>query len=189
MGTSRNDRSPGTPPWKLVQAVLGHLKVPAERQNLELWRAAYKEAGAVLQTELSSSAIGHACELVNRQAPASEAVASYNRFLREHGDTGFFLDLARRALVRSVASRATAGQFMGEVFAEVVSYFASRDLPSYVGAADRIGNPQAAVSLERTFRDITKQQVRAAGDFDPGRVELGRYVGSVLATLQGGGRR
>jgi len=57
MGTSRNDRSPGTPSWKPVLASVGNPLVSVERQNLEIWRAAFAERGETLERELGSSVL------------------------------------------------------------------------------------------------------------------------------------
>jgi hypothetical protein len=48
VGTSRNDRSPMTPPWRMALAILGTPDVPASRQGMEIWKAVAADRGPKL---------------------------------------------------------------------------------------------------------------------------------------------
>jgi preprotein translocase subunit SecA len=188
MGTSRNERSPSTPNWKPALAVLGIPDVGAERQNLELWRAAYSESGALLERSLSSPLLIQACRLISQELPVRTAVKRFDSAARKERQTTFIVDLARRAFVRSSAKKESVSEFVGETFAEIVTYYASRDLPSYIGAPGRLANISDSVSLKQNLQDVTKAKVRSAGRPETNAAAWKTYVARVLATLREQGR-
>jgi hypothetical protein len=188
MGTSRNDRSPLTPPWRMALAVLGTPDVPAVRQSLEIWRAVAADRGPKLMRDFSNQSIADACRLVSQKLPVEEALAKFNSSTLYESDAGLAIDMGRRALTRCVAQGGDAASFVGELFAEAVSYYASRDLPSYVAARGRIETSSDAIRLKETLRETTKQQVKSVGDPKLGPKEWKNYISKVLTVLQGGGK-
>jgi len=102
-------------------------------------------------------------------------------------NAGIAIDMGRRALIRCAAEKGGATSFVGELFAEAISYYVSRDLPSYVGAKGRIPSASEAIRLKEALRETTKQQVKSAGEPKLGPREWRGYISTVLKTLQGGG--
>ena len=189
MGTSRNDRSPSTPPWRMALAVVGAPDVSPARQSLEIWKAVAADRGESLLRDFSSPALAEACRYVARGLPVNEAIAQFDRSTLREGDTGLALEMGRRALARCAAQRTDATGFVGELFAEAVSYYSSRDLPSFVGAAGRVPTTSAAISLKDNLRQTTKEQIRALGPPQLTPKGWRRHVTKVLKTLQGEGRQ
>jgi hypothetical protein len=184
MGTSTNHPSPNAPSWNLAKAVLGREGISAEDQSRELWRAATADTSAKLEEHLCGPAILQALDVANRSESVSEALSSYDKAVASSHTATFFADISRRALVRAVASGAGVPGFAQELFAETVSYYASRDLPSIVGAKGKVSNTSAAISLKRQFADIAKDAARGY------RTEVSTrswptVVASVLAVLKG----
>ena len=186
MGTSRNDRSPMTPPWKMVAAVIGTPDVPPLRQGIEIWRAVAADREEKLLRDFSNRSLAEACQWLSKGMPAQEAVVKFRHATMYEHSAGLAIDMGCRALARSAAQGADAASFVGELFAEAVSYYMSRDLPSYVGARGRIGNTSEAIRLKEAVRESTKQQVKSVGEPQFGRQWRG-YIARVLKTLQGGG--
>jgi hypothetical protein len=184
MGTSRNDRSPITPPWKMVFAILGTPDVPAERQSMEIWRAVAADRGPKLVRDFSNQHLAEACRWVSEGLSVQKAMEDFNRSTSHESDAGLAIDMGRRALVRCAAVRGDATNFVGELFAEAISYYVSRDLPSYVGSEGRVSSSSDAIRLKTTLREITKQQVRSAGTPKVRPQEWGEYIGRVLRILQ-----
>jgi hypothetical protein len=141
MGTSRNDRSPDTPPWRLTLASLGAAGVPAERQGQEIWRAALADRGERLRDQLGQAFVGEVCRLAARAKSATEALGDFDRLAHERRAVGLAVEMARRALARAAASQGGLRGFSGEFFAEATSYYAARDLPSVIGRSNRIESP------------------------------------------------
>src|SRR2546427_5929708 len=163
MGTSRNDRSPMTPPWKMALAVLATPDVPPERQSIEIWKAVAADRGQKLVRDFSNPSLAEACRWVSQGLSVQEALTRFNRSTLYESNAGLAIDMGRRALARCAAERGDAASFVGELFSEAVSYYASRDLPSYVGAEGRISNSSDVIRLKETLRETTKQQVRCLG--------------------------
>lgn len=185
MGTSRNDPSPSVPPWKPALAVLGRNDVPPERQSLEIWRAVAADRGERLIRDLANPTLAQACSLVAERRPVGEALGVYDEATLYLTDVGLAVDLGRRALARAAANRSGASGFAGELFAEAVSYYASRDLPSFVAAPGRIPNSSSALALKEHFRNIARRATIRAGEPPVDRRGWQRYVGRVLTALQG----
>lgn len=185
MGTSRNDRSPLTPSWKLALAVIGKTDVSPDRQSMEIWRAAGTDRRAKLLQDLSHGALVVACGLVARRVSVHEGLEAYDTAARYESEGGLAIEMGRRALARSLAVGLSTTDFAGELFSEAVSYYVSRDLPSHVAAPGRIQTASDSIQLKDKLRKIARESVRRVGK---PRIE-GRhwreYVARVLAVLEG----
>lgn len=164
MGTSRNDPSRPIPPWKPALAVLGRTDVAAERQSLEIWRAAAADRGERLVHDLANPTLAEACSLVSEGRTVGEALAAYDEATLHLSDVGLAVDLGRRALARAAAKNSGATGFAGELFAEAVSYYASRDLPSFVAAPGRVSTSSEAIALKEELRNIAREAAYRAGE-------------------------
>jgi hypothetical protein len=189
VGTSRNDRSPATPPWTIALAVLGAPEVPAERQCAEIWRAAVADRGERMFSNFSSESIAEACRLASAGLPPQEAIAIFNERTRYETQAGLVTDMARRAIARCAAKEGSATEFAAELFSEAVSYYASRDLASYVAAPGRVADSTSAIKLKDSLRNTTKEWVRSVGRPGLGPRQWARYVSRVLTRLQASGER
>ena len=186
MGTSRNDPSPRTPPWRVTNAVLGDPSVDAARQSLEVWRAATGDPEVALKDSLTHPAIAEACRIAAAANDVRGALASFDVALGRSRAASLQIDMARRALARTVATEPSAGRFAAELFAEVASYYVARDLPSHVAAHGRVGNASAAIVLKDEVREIARQAALSAGPVTHKPDQWSKYVGRVLQKLRGG---
>ena len=184
MGTSRNDRSPDTPPWRVALAVLGRSDVPIERQSREIWMAAHADRGDKLIRDLSHPALAKACKAVESNLPLSRALQNYQESMQYEEASGFVLEMGKRALIRSVSSSKTATEFVGELFAETVSYYASRDLPSYVGSSGRVQTMNQSIALKEQLREVARQAVRSAGSPGFSPKDWYKYINGIVSGLK-----
>lgn len=156
MGTSVNQGSPRVPSWGIVRALLGQVGTPREQQVQEIWRAALSDRGGILRTELSSPAVAAGVEIAASAGTPQQALAIFNQNASESRRADFAIELARRALVRSVAANAGAEGYASELMAEVTSYYASRDLPGFVGIHGRVQTVRAAAELKDGLREVAR---------------------------------
>lgn len=189
MGTSRNDPSPNTPPWRMARAALGREQIGPERQIEALWRAAAADRGERLEQAFAEPVLASACAIAGRAGSVVEALNGFDTAVAEQGAAGLAVDMGRRALARTAARGGTAAEFAGELFAEAASYYAARDLPSYVGAAGRVQSAADSLQLKSEFRRVTKEMVGRVGVPATDPEGWRRYVGGVLQTLTGTGAR
>jgi hypothetical protein len=187
MGTSRNDRSPLNPPWRMALAVIGTPETPPDRQCLEIWRAVAADRGEKMLNDFASKPILEACRLASAELTPQDAIARFNAATRYESDAGLVIDMSRRALARCAAERGGATQFVSELFTEAVSYYASRDLPSYVAAPGRIATSSDAIALKDSLRSVTRQQVQSVGEAELAPKQWRQYIGKVLNVLRSGG--
>jgi hypothetical protein len=187
VGTSRNDRSPSTPPWKMALAVLGAREVSPDRQCTEIWRAVAADRGEKLLRDFSTRSLADACELAAAQFSPQEAVARFNELTRYESNVGLVVDMGRRAIARCAAEGGNATRFVSELFAEAVSYYASRDLPSYVAAPGRVATSSDSINLKEDLRRFTKLQVESVGEPRLGQREWRRYIAEIVNVLQSKG--
>lgn len=185
MGTSRNVASPNTPPWKMALAVLGRPDVPVSKQNREIWLSVQAERGSEATDEFSQPALATACRLASESSDVRVSLQTYEEHLASRGKGGFAVEIAKRALVRAVHSKQGAEGFARELFAEATSYYASRDLPSFIGGGDRVNTTTAAIALKASLKETTRLIVQSAGTpaIDP--EGWAKYVGSVFRKLRG----
>jgi hypothetical protein len=161
MGTSSNRPSPPTPNWSIPKAVLGRTDIDDSRQNQELWKAALADRGGALLKELSQPTIAHLCEVAGKIADPLAALSKYEHVVSESGKASLVLDMAKRAFIRSASNQSGSPGFASELFSEVISYYVSRDLPSFIGKEGRIASPMEAIKLKRSLRDKVKTQATA----------------------------
>ena len=185
MGTSNNQSSPNTPNWQPAQAALGDPNWPVERQSEELWRSALTDRDERLTEELLDPLLASACEIAEERIPPANAVQSFNDTLCEQYAAGLTLDMAKRALARSSASGSGSVGFVEELFAEATSYYASRDLPSFVGAAGRIQTTTDSIELKENLRNIAREAARTAGPPATDPEGWRNYISRVIASLRG----
>jgi hypothetical protein len=185
MGTSRNDRSPSTPPWRPLQAVLGRKDVDPKRQVRELWLAALAERGERLIGDFSKPAMVDLLRIAAGNPTPQAAIQAFDNIVGERRDAGLALDLARRALVRNAAARGGIEGFASELFSEASGYYASRDLPSFVGAESRVPNASGAIELKNAIKAATQEAVGRVTAPKPEQSSWNRYVNAVIEQLRG----
>lgn len=185
MGTSTSQPSPNTPSWRIARQVLGRDAAPVARQSEELWKAASADRGGRLRDELSSPVLAAAGAVAAQAKSALEALRAFNTIAAEQRAAGLALEIGRRALMRAVASGGGAAGFGAELFAEAASYYASRDLSSYVGATGRVATSSDSIALKDGLRAIARGAAGQAAirtDADG----WSRYVRSTLDVLTSG---
>jgi hypothetical protein len=166
-------------------AVLGRSDIPPERQSREIWLAATADRGEKLLNDYSHHALAKACKLVAEGRPVNEGLLQYEKATRYESESGFALELGRRALIRSLARRKSTTDFVGELFSEAISYYASRDLPSFVAAKGCITNASESIKLKDQFRRLTKTTVKSLGEPKYDERHWRPYVAKVLDALRG----
>ncbi len=186
LGTSKNVASPNTPPWRPALAVIGREDVPPDRQARELWLAAYADRGPRLAEDFGQPTLAAAAKILSTGAPVHQALAKYDEIARQNHSAGLGFELGRRALARCAAQRVGAAEFAAELFAEATTYYASRDLGSFIAARGRVENTSSAIKLKNSLRAVTRDIVRAAGEPSTRPDYWGRYVNKVIAGLREG---
>jgi hypothetical protein len=185
MGTSKNVRSPDNPPWRPFFAVVGRPDIPVERQTRELWRAAYADRGPRLEEDFSQKTLAIACELAATSRNIHTALRHYDVANQREHTAGLGIELGRRALTRAIARGTGAAGFAADFFADASSYYASRDLPSFIGAAGRVQNTTAAIELKDAITRITRGQVANIGAPQTSGEGWASFVKSALMVLRG----
>jgi hypothetical protein len=187
MGTSSNQGSPNTPSWRLARAMLAVPGIDLDRQSQELWRAASGDRGDHLYQDLGDKVLAEACRIAGSSHTPGEALRSYTECLVGSGTAGLAQDLGRRALLRAVASNSGSHGFAAELFSELAAYYASRDLPSFVGAAGRLGSIDQIMNLKTGLRNKAKDvalSISVRADAQGWR----SYVKKVVDALKQGSR-
>lgn len=185
MGTSKNVRSPDIPPWKPFLAVVGRPDIPVERQARELWRAAYADRGPRLEDDFSQRTLAGACELAGTSRNVQVALREYDAANQREHRAGLGVEIGRRALARAIARGTGAAGFAADFFADASSYYASRDLPSFVGAAGRVQNTSSAIELKNAITRVTRDQVSKIAMPRTDAEGWASFVKSALVALRG----
>jgi hypothetical protein len=114
------------------------------------------------------------------------AMREFDQAATETYSANLALDMAKRALARASADSSGAVGFASELFAEAASYFASRDLPSYVGGPGRISTTSAVIGFKDELREIARRTARLSGNVRTDSDGWRAYVNDILSSLQGG---
>jgi hypothetical protein len=162
VGTSSNSRSPNTPSWKLARATIGKADLAAEHQSRELWRAAASDVGANVVDFLSSKGVFRAAHLAQTASDPDAGIDALYEMHRAAGQRHILNSSVERALLRTLASDRTIGGFAGELLSEAADYYASRDLPSFVGTRGHIATTTESIDLKNQLRATARA---ACADF------------------------
>ena len=146
------------------------------------------ERGPMMIRDFASASLREACRVASSGLSPREAIERFNEITRYESAAGLAIDMGRRAVARCAAERGDSTRFVAELFSEAVSYYASRDLPSYIASAGRVASSSEAIHLKDSLREVTRQQVESVGRPDLNADRWGEYVARVLRTLQGGGK-
>lgn len=152
---------------------------------MELWRAAYAERGTRLEEEFSQRTLAAACELAVSSRNLQTALRNYDAVNQRERRAGLGIELGRRALARAVAQGTGAAGFAADLFADASSYYASRDLPSFIGAIGRVQDTSSAIELKNAIRRITRNQVSQIGAPRTDAEGWASFVKAALASLRG----
>jgi hypothetical protein len=172
--------------WQPLKAVLGRDSVPAERQSVEIWRAATAERGGNITLELGGEIVAYACSIASSSETATAAIAAYRREVLATKNVGMVVDIASRALARASYARTGSDGFAAELFAEVASYYASRDLPGVVADRGRVSNISESIMLKDEIRAIARGAVERTGPAPSEPAAWRSYVSAAIDELTGG---
>lgn len=185
MGTSRNDPSPNIPAWRPAKAALGRRDLSPERQAKLLWQAANADRGPDLAESFATPVFATACAIAARGASVREALQGFDAAAVQGRAAGPVIDMGRRALARVAGQGGGAAAFAGELFSEAVAYYASRDLPSFVGAPHRVQTAAEAIALKGQIRRATVDVVSRVGIPPTDSVGWRGYIHNVVSELSG----
>ena len=189
MGTSSSQPSPNHPRWLPAIAVLGNPDWPVERQSTEIWRAAFDDRDGRLESELSDPIIATAGLIAGSGIAPFQAMQEFDAAASERNSIGLTVDMARRAMARACADGTGSSGFASELFAEAVSYYASRDLAGIVGASGRVQRTSDSLSLKEGLREVARQAARI-GSANPADIDSwSTYVSATLDSLRSSGIR
>ena len=164
---------------------MGRKDVEVTRQVRELWLAAFADRGERLIGDFSKPAMVDLLRIAASNPTPLVATQAFDDVLGKRGDAGLALDLARRALVRSAASHSGIAGFASELFGEASGYYASRDLPSFVGAESRVPNSSGAIQLKNAINAATQEAIGQVETPKPNTASWRSYVNAVVDKLRG----
>ena len=146
MGTSVNQRSPKTTNWSAVEKAYTHPGVSLQRTVQEIWRASANEHDGGLVSDLGRPLIAQCVEIVKNGSSPIDVGQKIRRLMVLSGQASLAGDIANRAAVASFgAGENRIDSFVKSLFSEASNYLVSRDIPGFVGLADKV----------KTVRDVT----------------------------------
>lgn len=190
MGTSTNQRSPRTPNWKSVEVAYTFPNIPVQRTAQEIWRAATQEPDGGIVSGLRSPVVAQCLEIVQNSRSATDTAQKVKRLLALSGQTSLAGEIAQRAAVIAQQSKENrTNAFVKSLFSEASNYLVSRDLPGFVGTADKVRTVQTATALKTSIiREVStnvSSVPKPSGKLtSPGNWQ--KFVNSVVDHLSGG---
>ena len=152
MGTSTNQRSPRTLNWKAVEVAYTFPDIPIQRTAQEIWRAAANESDGGLINSLGSPIIAQCLEVVQTSRSAIDTAQKVRRLLALSGQASLAGEIAQRAAVIAHEIKVNrTSAFVQSLFSEASNYLVSRDLPGFVGLADKVRTVQNATALKSSI--------------------------------------
>jgi hypothetical protein len=190
MGTSTNQRSPRTPNWKSVEVAYTFPNIPVQRTAQEIWRAATQEPDGGIVSGLRSPVVARCLEIVQNSRSAIETAQKVKRLLALSGQTSLAGEIAQRAAVIAHQSRENrTNAFVKSLFSEASNYLVSRDLPGFVGTADKVRTVQTATALKTSIvREVStnvSSVPKPSGKLTSPR-NWQKFVNTVIDHLSGG---
>lgn len=185
MGTSVNQRSPGTDNWRMVQEIYRNPDIPIDQALRTLWRAASNRNEQNLADLLSRPEVGALVRFVTPGTTPAEAMSSLTGYIAREGISSLAADIAKRAVLQSVGKEHAREQFVQRLFSEATAYLVARDIPGYVGSGARFRSLDDARGFSRAMADRAAEAVsrtEAPRDFDAATWPT--FVRSVIESIR-----
>jgi hypothetical protein len=168
----------------MARAVLGREGVNPAEQSAELWRAAVADRGDRLIDALASPVLAQAAQIAGSCKSPIEALAAYEKVVKQAGEANLTLEIGRRALVRAVVQKGGPGAFAAELFADVAGYYVARDLSSIVGQSGRVETTARGIAVKEEIRAIARAAAQAELPMAADAVLWRQHVSEVVRNLQ-----
>lgn len=137
--------------WSDVQ-MIRDLPIAVQRTAQEIWRAATQEPGGGIVTGLKSPVVAQCLEIAQNSHSATDTAKKVKQLLALSGQASLAGEIAQRAAVIAHQSKENrTNAFVKSLFSEASNYLVSRDLPGFVGAADKVRTVQTATELKTSI--------------------------------------
>jgi hypothetical protein len=124
--------------------------------------------------------------LASEDGDLALALSSYQDLVNSSHSAGLFIEIAKHALSRAVISKGGSLKFSQELFAEIVSYYALRDLSGRTGSADSVVTQFDFIRLKEDLRDLAQKAVEISGPPPADSRDWPEYIRAILLSLQSG---
>lgn len=169
MGTSVSQHSPRTLGWRSVGVGYDNPNIPVKRVVQEIWRAAKQSLQSQLLSTLGSPLIYELAELAAKSEGAAQAYAASVATISKSKQASLFTEIAKRAIIQSVAAEDKMAAFNANLFAEATDYFVSRDISGHLGST-RLGSLDSVIDLKAKIklrvREIVSSQEATSRNTD-----------------------
>jgi hypothetical protein len=125
--------------------------------------------------------------LAGKSTDIHAAWTDFDAYISRLHTAGFALDIGKRALARAISTRQGSQGFANELFAEATAYYASRDLPSFVGSAGRVETPSQGIQLKTHLKAVTRSLVAGSTGLKTDPDGWAEYVGTIISRLRSRG--
>lgn len=183
MGTSSSRRVPRSDRWQPARDLLGNTRWPVDTQSMELWRAISADVSERVSGQLRSSIVATAAELASTETSPANALVRLSKEIVRQRQAGLVSEMAKRALTRAVAANAGPSGFAAELMAEVVSHYASRELPSLIASQGRVSDTGEVIALKNHLRNLARSATAGINLTERRRRDWSGVVNELLATL------
>ncbi len=185
MGTSVNQSSPKTVNWSAAHAGYRD-EIPVERVVQEIWRAATNQPEGDLSKLLAQPIVARLGQIAIEGKNAVQVAMAASKEIAHSKEASLAADIAQRAATQSVRSENRVQGYTERLFAEACNYLISRDLPSYVGGANRNRTVADSLQFKNLVLHATISAVQSVGGADFSSTERWRtYVRTVVNRLKG----
>lgn len=182
MGTSTSQPSPNNSNWKPAFACYREESIPAERVVNEIWRAVENQSDNV-KTTLKSDAIYSCFNFVLNSENHFQALNNFNNYLIENKTNSIISEFAKRSIPIAFTSKQPANNWKKHFFAELTSYFVSRDVSGFVGKNYRNKTVGELIDFKKSIsKNIVKKM-----EFDAkinSKQDWGKFVDKAISKLK-----
>jgi len=183
MGTSVNQRSPDTLPWKAVAAGYTSADVPIRRILNQIWRANTPPDSSVVQN-LGSTALFGIHQIARNESSGSVAQVTARSLIIHERASSIVSECAKRALAVTIANQSSVSSWRERLFVELTDYYVSRDAPGYVGRELRNKTVADLRAFKGEIRDHVSRVIRNVPGDPKNASEWVSYVDRVINALR-----
>jgi hypothetical protein len=184
VGTSVNQSSPRSANWSAAQTGY-RANIPIERIVQEVWRAATNQPQGNLAKLLAQPIVARLGQLGVEGTTPTQVASATSREIARSKASSLATDIAQRAAVQCLSSTDRAQAYGERLFAEACNYLVSRDLPGFIGRANRNQTIVEALAFKSSVLEDTARAVHEGGRPDFSTTESWRtYVEGIVHHLK-----
>jgi len=183
MGTSTCHRSPSTSlPWRFANVGYQNPGVTNDQLVRDIFIAVKATNGEEYVNSYSLPSIYSFVKMANTIKDPKDIEINADNEIVKNKDASIYVDIAKRALVKTITKKEKGENYISNLFAETAEYLVSRDVSGYLGS-EKIKKVKDIIKLKQQVRNIVIKESKKVKTKIKSERDLRTHVHKIINNL------